>query len=329
MRYWWVNQNQTFRHEIRGGYLWSPKVNANGARNPFYESMREVAPGDLILSFYKQHIQAVGIAWSYCYENPKPKEFGSVGAYWDRIGWRIDVKFSPIANRIRPASHMDLLGPVLPGKYSPLQASGRGLQGVYLTEISDKMMDVLALLIGREVRDLITGPSKIIGKPLDSPWDSDRNIEKWEDHLVLDLNKKSELKETERDALIKSRRGQGLFRQRVSLIERACRITRVDNPEHLVASHCKPWRHSENDERLDGENGLFLTPSIDHLFDRGFISFEDGGRLLIAPRADQDSLQRMGVETDNPVLVGTFSEGQRRYLDFHRNQVFLASRKSA
>ena len=51
MRYWWVNQNQTYRHEVQGGYLWSPKSNANGARNAFYESMREVAPGDLIFSF--------------------------------------------------------------------------------------------------------------------------------------------------------------------------------------------------------------------------------------------------------------------------------------
>ena len=48
MRYWWVNRNQTFRHELVGGYLWSPKRNANGARNPFYESMREVSPGDII-----------------------------------------------------------------------------------------------------------------------------------------------------------------------------------------------------------------------------------------------------------------------------------------
>jgi putative restriction endonuclease len=52
VRYWWVNQNQTFRQEIDGGYLWSPKRNANGARNPFYEFMREVAPGDLILSLW-------------------------------------------------------------------------------------------------------------------------------------------------------------------------------------------------------------------------------------------------------------------------------------
>lgn len=51
MPYWWVNQNQTYHHEVQGGYLWSPKRNANGARNPFYESMREVAPGDVIFSF--------------------------------------------------------------------------------------------------------------------------------------------------------------------------------------------------------------------------------------------------------------------------------------
>jgi hypothetical protein len=60
MRYWWVNQNQTFRHELSGGYLWSPKRNANGARNPFYESMREVSPGDAIFSFVDTRIAAMG-----------------------------------------------------------------------------------------------------------------------------------------------------------------------------------------------------------------------------------------------------------------------------
>jgi putative restriction endonuclease len=58
--------------------------------------------------------------------------------------------------------------------------------------------------------------------------------------------------------------GQGKFRERVSMIERACRITQVNRPEHLIASHCKPWRDCEsNDERLDGENGLLLTPTVE------------------------------------------------------------------
>ena len=50
-------------------------------------------------------------------------------------------------------------------------------------------------------------------------------------------------------------------------MEERCRITHVNNPVHLVASHCKPWRDSNNQERLNGDNGLLLTPSIDHLFD--------------------------------------------------------------
>jgi hypothetical protein len=74
MRYWWFNQNQTYRHEVQGGYLWSPKRNANGARNPFYESMREVAPGDLIFSFAETRILVVGVAQSYCWKSPKPEE---------------------------------------------------------------------------------------------------------------------------------------------------------------------------------------------------------------------------------------------------------------
>src|SRR4051812_11759058 len=59
LRHWWVNQNQTYRHEIAGGYLWSPKRNANKARNPFYESMREVSPGDIIFSFRDTRIAAL------------------------------------------------------------------------------------------------------------------------------------------------------------------------------------------------------------------------------------------------------------------------------
>ena len=70
MRYWWVNQNQTFRHEVEGGYLWSPKRNKNGALNPFYEFMKEVAPSDVIFSFADTRIPAIGFALSNAYEAP-------------------------------------------------------------------------------------------------------------------------------------------------------------------------------------------------------------------------------------------------------------------
>ena len=100
----------------------------------------------------------------------------------------------------------------------------------------------------------------------------------------------------------------------------------VDREEHLRASHCKPWRDATNEERLDGENGLLLTPSMDHLFDRGFIGFDDNGQTVISPVAHQESLARMGLDPQHPPKVGSFSSGQRKYLAFHRENVLLMSR---
>jgi putative restriction endonuclease len=117
------------------------------------------------------------------------------------------------------------------------------------------------------------------------------------------------------------------FKQRVMEIETRCRITGVTNPIHLRASHCKPWRDSSNQERLNGENGLLLTPTIDHLFDRGFISFEDSGVLIVSPVAHVPSLHRMGVETNRIVNVGNFTEGQKQFLDYHRESVLLQARR--
>ena len=321
MRHWWVNQNQTYRHEVQGGYLWSPKRNANGARNPFYESMREVAPGDLVFSFKDTRIIAIGIAQSYCWESPKPLEFGNAGQNWENIGWRVKVKFTELSNTIRPKDHMAVLGPVLPDRYSPLQPNGNGLQSVYLTELSNPFAEVLTGLIGLEALQLELAAQSVM------PVTSD-DLDFWESKLELDIAADTSVRETEREAIVRARVGQGLFKERVSKIETRCRLTGVENPVHLVASHCKPWRDSTNQERLDGENGLLLTPSIDHLFDRGFIGFENNGRLIISPVAHRPSLQRMGVDTERVVNVGGFSAGQRNFLDFHRNAVFLQSRLS-
>ncbi len=321
MRYWWVNQNQTYRHEIQGGYLWSPKRNANGARNPFYEAMREVAPGDLVFSFMDTRIAALGIAQSYCWESPKPLEFGQAGQNWENVGWRVKVSFTQLATAIRPKDHIDLLRPLLPGRYAPLQPNGNGLQSVYLTELPEALAEVLLGLIGSEVVPIAQAARAVTPVAAD-------DLETWEGRMEREVTEDRSIPETERFALIRARKGQGLFKERVSRIEKSCRLTGVDNPVHLVASHCKPWRDASNDERLDGENGLLLTPSIDHLFDRGFIGFEDNGRLIISPVAHRPSLERMGVEVTKPVHVGTFSSGQKKFLDFHRNAVLLQSNRS-
>jgi hypothetical protein len=322
MRYWWVNQNQTYRHEIAGGYLWSPKRNANGARNPFYESMREVSPGDLIFSFVDTRIAVLGIAKSYCWECPKPAEFGATGEYWENVGWRVSVSFTTLLNRIRPKDHMDVLRSALPSRYSPLQSNGNGNQALYLTEVPEDFAELLAGLIGAEAQLLISRSEGITSVADDQQALGD-DLDVWERRLEEQVNSDTSVRETDREAIVRARCGQGIFKERVSWIEHRCRITGVENLTHLIASHCKPWRDSSNEERLNGENGLLLTPSIDHLFDRGFIGFEDSGRLIISPIAHRPSLQRMGIETEKLVNAGSFTEGQKHFLEFHRNSVLL------
>jgi len=322
-RCWWVNQNQTFEHEYRGGYLWSPKKNSNGARNQFYENMRMVAPGDVIFSFREATIAAIGVAQSYGYESPKPEEFAGAGAYWGNIGWRVDVNYVPPTRIVEPRRHMHILRPLLPERYSPLQSNGNGNQGVYLAELSPTFAQVLAGLIGTEAEAIV---SMSVDRNLITSAQT-KGIEEWEDHLQQDLKQNPEIPETDKTALIVARRGQGIFKRNVMRVESSCRITKVDNPVHLIGSHIKPWRDSSNSERLDGENGLLLTPSIDHLFDGGLISFEGSGELLVSPRADTISLSRMGVQSGERLNVGAFSHQQKSYLEFHRNEVFLSARQ--
>src|SRR5471032_2961790 len=113
MRYWWVNQNQTYREEIRGNFMWSPKVNSNGARNQFYENMREVAPGDIVFSFRDTRIQAVGIATGAAQTAPKP-DFGTAGLNWSNEGWFVPVYYCAFDAPIRPKDHIQVLQPFLP-----------------------------------------------------------------------------------------------------------------------------------------------------------------------------------------------------------------------
>ncbi len=328
MRYWWVNQNQTFRQEIEGGYLWSPKRNKNGHRNPFYEFMREVAPGDIVFSFCDTRIAALGIVSGYCRESPKPEEFGTAGTNWSQIGWRVGVRWQRLTNAIRPKDHIARLRPDLSTKYAPLTPEGNGLQSVYLTEISAGLATALFALIGSETQRVADAAHQVSEFERDSPA-PERDVEEWERRVEIAIAQDSAIPETERTALVRARRGQGLFRESVRSIERACRITLVDRMEHLIASHIQPWRDSSNEQRLDGENGLLLTPTVDHLFDKGFISFEDSGQLIVSPVADPVSLERMGIDRKARTRVGAFSQGQRRYLDFHRENVLRMARGGA
>jgi predicted restriction endonuclease len=106
----------------------------------------------------------------------------------------------------------------------------------------------------------------------------------------------------------------------VRLRETCCRVTRVDEPRHLKASHIKPWSKASDPERLDGDNGLLLSPHIDHLFDEGYITFSRNQELIVVPDVRRKLLDAWGI--DAGVRVGEFNPEQNAYLEYHRVNIF-------
>jgi hypothetical protein len=246
---------------------------------------------------------------------------GHIGEAWDIVGWRVDVNFQAFSQRVRPKQHLNLLIPLLEHEsFSPLRLTGDGQQHIYLTSISQRLAEVICGLAGLNANSFAeTAHDKAAGQAVESELFGQQEWEDIEQRRIAG----AAIPATTRQALISARVGKGVFKERVSKIEKACRITFVENPAHLIGSHIKPWRESTNEERLAAGNGLLLTPTADHLFDRGFISFDDSGEVLISPVADLASLRRMGLDSERRPRPLGFNTDQKFFLDHHRREVFL------
>ena len=128
------------------------------------------------------------------------------------------------------------------------------------------------------------------------------------------------LPETERKAIVQSRIGQGRFRRDVLQLWEGCAVTGITDPRVLLASHVKPWKIANNEERLDPHNGLALIPNLDALFDDGLITFDAEGRIRISDAIDQDIILGLGVHPD--MRLRMMPDRLGRYLRYHREFVF-------
>lgn len=125
---------------------------------------------------------------------------------------------------------------------------------------------------------------------------------------------------TEKEGTYNQRIGQGAYRK--SLILRwngRCAVTGVKKREILRASHIKPWADSTNEERLDVNNGILLSPTYDALFDRHLISFEDNGSIILSDKVDNQDYDRLHVRASDK--IGGLSEGNFTYLKNHRSKL--------
>jgi putative restriction endonuclease len=309
LRYWWVNLPHSDRAEVDGSYLWLPRRNKNGSRSQSQQNITRLTPGDIVFSCAAGAIAAVGFVLERARSAPMPahSDLSEQSEQTDG-GWLVPISFVELAQPLRPKEHVAEIKPLLPHRQSPLRASGESNQNIYLAEIPAPMAEVLRRLLNRQVEDC----EARIAMEMDGKL-AEKAVE---EHIW----QRCGIGPRDRRQLISARVGQGIFRERVEQIETACRVTGILDRRYLRATHIKPWKDADDREKLDGANGLLLSPHIHHLFDRGHICFADDGALLISRHLNPYVRKAWGLE--QPVPPHAFTPEQCVYLHFHRQRIF-------
>lgn len=122
---------------------------------------------------------------------------------------------------------------------------------------------------------------------------------------------------TERKGLVTSRVGQGAYRKRIiHRWEYKCAVTGFNKLDILIASHIVPWCDSNDNERLDVDNGILLSPTYDALFDRHLISFEDSGKIILSDSIEFEAYKKIGITGKESIK--NLNHFNYSYLNQHR-----------
>lgn len=268
-----------------------------------------------MLSYADGRVGRIGLVSDFAMSAPKPEEFGSIGAYWSSVGWLLPVDWLGATISVRPKTLIARLAPLLPTTHSPIQPiTGNGNQKAYLAEIDCEVFDLIFDQAGLSATILHRTPDQTVADFAD----------RLDDIVESSLRDDVSLNETVREQLIWARRGQGIFRNRVLDVEPVCRITGIDKPNLLVASHIKPWRACGTvAERLNGSNGLMLAPHADFLFDRGLLGFEVDGRSIFSSQLTDQDADKLGMHIIQRPPPRPLSEASQVFLHHHRLNVFI------
>ncbi|RYD63387.1 MAG: HNH endonuclease [Verrucomicrobiaceae bacterium] len=287
----WVNQGGTYLAERKAGLLWAPERTVKGGERAHWESMSDVQPGDVVFTYSNSHLRGYAIATTAAVSMERPYDVGH--AYTSIQGGRVvfctyHVLTAPVRLAALTANPL-LLAELRSGRNAVLDVRGRVSQK-YLCQISPLAADLLASAVGIKVGHI--GKS---AQPLSA---------------------------TTVRRLVDARLGQGKFRDDLmTAYGETCPVTSLAIRPLLRASHIKPWTSSNNDERLDPENGILLAAGVDAAFDKGFFSFNDQGLLLSKPVIGPIERAALGVPLSAVSLSSAFLTPARRdYLAIHRTR---------
>lgn len=145
-----------------------------------------------------------------------------------------------------------------------------------------------------------------------------RNFKILDEEDIKKIENTNEITITEKESIIKSRIGQSKLKQILLKNIKQCQVCDIKIEELLIASHIKPWSKSISKERLDLNNVLLLCSYHDSLFDKGFISFDDNGEIIISDTLTEEDLITLNISRKLKIEL---KEEQKEYLEYHRKNI--------
>ncbi|MGF9772386.1 HNH endonuclease [Priestia aryabhattai] len=139
------------------------------------------------------------------------------------------------------------------------------------------------------------------------------------ERMVTIDNTRSVVLQSEKQYLRKVRTTQGKFRECLLKETPTCKVCGMNIRELLVASHIKPWRDSDDIERVDFFNGLLLCPSHNAAFDAGYISFDNEGNIILSNLLNKENKELLQL---NENLKIKLDSRHIYYMDWHLTNVF-------
>ena len=162
-------------------------------------------------------------------------------------------------------------------------------------------------------------PIEYLDRILDLLQDYCLNNTNDENRIILEIEN-SELTGAEKEALVKIRINQGIFRDKLLKRYKRCCLCGVRNPALAIASHIKPWAACKVEEKLDIENGFLMCPNHDKLFDSGLISFDSNGNIIISSQLDNHNQLFLNIRNSYKINI---TNDNAEYFKYHRNNIFI------
>jgi len=97
-----------------------------------------------------------------------------------------------------------------------------------------------------------------------------------------------------------------------------CMLEKLTYPS-LVASHIKPFINASFDEAYDPNNGLLLSRNMDILFDLGYITFSDKGKIICSKQLKKDVKRHLKNYKLDECFLG---KKRFEYMAYHRKVIF-------